>query len=167
MSGEALTSTFTEMRKGFLKLASKFLPNEEDANDALQEAFCRLWPKRETIRNRSEAEALTVTTVKNLCIDTLRKQHLVTVEIDSERDGEIAECAQDRMEREEQFKEVEKIINRRLTPIQQKIIKMREFDDLSFDIIASELEIQETAVRMQLSRARKIIRECYRNSISL
>ena len=31
MSKETLTSTFTELRKGFLRLAMRFLPNKEDA----------------------------------------------------------------------------------------------------------------------------------------
>ena len=43
MSKETLTSTFTELRKGFLRLAMRFLPSQEDADDALQEAFFRLW----------------------------------------------------------------------------------------------------------------------------
>ena len=80
MSKETLTSTFTELRKGFLRLAMRFLPSQEDADDALQE----LLPPVETGRpdqSREEAEALTVVTVKNLCIDILRrKSHLQTVE---------------------------------------------------------------------------------------
>ena len=58
MNEEFLVTTFTEMRKGFLRLASRFLPNEEDASDALQDAFCKLWPKRNQIHSPKEAEAL-------------------------------------------------------------------------------------------------------------
>lgn len=46
MSKETLTSTFTELRKGFLRLAMRFLPSQEDADDALQEAFFRLWKQQ-------------------------------------------------------------------------------------------------------------------------
>lgn len=49
MSKETLTSTFTELRKGFLRLAMRFLPNKEDADDALQEAFFRLWKHADQI----------------------------------------------------------------------------------------------------------------------
>ena len=73
MSDEFLVTTFTDLRKGFLRLASRFLPNEEDASDALQDAFCRLWPKRNQIHSYKEAEALAVTTIRNLCIDQIRK----------------------------------------------------------------------------------------------
>lgn len=74
MSKETLISTFTDLRKSFLQLAMRFLPSREDADDALQEAFFRLWKHADRIDSREEAEALTVVTVKNLCIDTLRKR---------------------------------------------------------------------------------------------
>ena len=76
MNEEPLITTFTQLRKGFLRLASRFLPNEEDASDALQDAFCRLWPRRNQIYSSKEAEALAVTTIRNLCIDQVRKEKI-------------------------------------------------------------------------------------------
>ena len=63
MSKETLTSTFTELRKGFLRLAMRFLPSQEDADDALQEAFFRLWIQADRISSREESEALRVVSV--------------------------------------------------------------------------------------------------------
>lgn len=162
MSKETLTSTFTELRKGFLRLAMRFLPNKEDADDALQEAFFRLWKHADQISSREEAEALTVVTVKHLCIDTLRKRNrLSTVELDENRDEAISDSATESLEKEERFRMVERIIERRLTPVQQQILHMKEYEGKKYDEIADILGMQEPAVRMQLSRARKEIRECY------
>lgn len=162
MSKETLTSTFTELRKGFFRLAMRFLSNQEDADDALQEAFFRLWKHADRIDTPEEAEALTIVTVKNLCIDTLRKKsHLHTVELDEGRDNVITESAAEAMEREERFKTVEHIIEQQLTPLQQKILHMKEYEGKEYDEIAASLGMQPPAVRMQLSRARKEIRECY------
>ena len=162
MNEEPLTSTFTRLRKGFLRLASRFLPDEEDANDALQDAFCKLWTRRHLICSTQEAEALTVTTLRNLCIDRLRKEKVPMVELDAERDAELTETVSERMEREELFREVEEIIERELSPVQRLILRKKEYEDESMDDIARELDMQPPAVRMQLSRARKTIRECYR-----
>ena len=166
MSEQTLVFTFTELRRGFLRLASHFLPNEDDANDAIQDAFCRLWPRRDEINTKEEAEALTVTTVKNLCIDALRKKHIDTVEIEEWRDAEITEAADEIIEREERFRQVKSIIDIELSPLQRDIFYKKEFEDMSVDNISKELDMQPTAVRMQLSRARKTIRECYKNQNS-
>ena len=64
-------------------------------------------------------------------------------------------------EREALFRDVERLIRTRLTPTQQAILRRREYEGASFETIADELSMQPAAVRMQLSRARKIIRECY------
>ena len=145
MSKETLTSTFTELRKNFLRLAMRFLPNKEDADDALQEAFF-----------------LTVVTVKNLCIDTLRKRNNIpTVELDENRDESVCDQADESIEREERFRTLERIIELRLTPLQQQILRMKEYEGKKYNEIADILGMQEPAVRMQLSRARKEIRDCY------
>ncbi len=162
MSKETLTSTFTELRKNFLRLAMRFLPNKEDADDALQEAFFRLWRHADQIGSREEAEALTVVTVKNLCIDTLRKRNNIpTVELDENRDESVCDQADESIEREERFRTLERIIELRLTPLQQQILRMKEYEGKKYDEIAEMLGMQEPAVRMQLSRARKEIRDCY------
>ena len=162
MSKETLTSTFTELRKGFFRLAMRFLSNQEDADDALQEAFFRLWKHADRIDTPEEAEALTIVTVKNLCIDTLRKRnHLQTVELDESRDNVLTESASDVKERKERFNAVQRIIEQRLTPLQKQILHMKEYEEKDYDEIAASLGMQPPAVRMQLSRARKEIRECY------
>lgn len=149
------------MRKGFLRLASRFLPNEEDASDALQDAFCRLWPKRNQIHSSQEAEALAVTTIRNLCIDQIRKEKMDVVELNAERDSKPSETIEERLAKEELFLEVEEIINRQLSPMQRQILREKEYEGKSIEEIADGLQMQPTAVRMQLSRARKTIRECY------
>ena len=161
MSDEFLVTTFTELRKGFLRLASRFLPNEEDASDALQDAFCKLWPKRNQIHSPKEAEALAVTTIRNLCIDQIRKDKIDVVELDAERDSKPSETIEESITKEELYQEVEEIINRQLSQVQQLILREKEYEGKSIEEIANGLGMQQTAVRMQLSRARKIIRECY------
>ena len=162
MNEEPLITTFTQLRKGFLKLASRFLPNEEDANDALQDAFCRLWPRRNQIHSSQEAEALAVTTIRNLCIDQIRKEKVPFTEFDADRDSRPTESIEERIEREELFQEVKELIERKLSPVQRLILQKKEYEEQSIEKIANELNMQQAAVRMQLSRARKTIRECYR-----
>ena len=160
MSEEQLVTTFTTLRKKFLHLAARLLPHDEEAEDALQDAFCRLWPRRDHINSASEAEALTTTTIKNICIDKLRKVKHETVPIDEHRD--TIEERHYEAEREEFIKDVENIIATALTPVQQQIIEEKEYKGKTIEEIAKALSMQPPAVKMQLSRARKKIREIYK-----
>lgn len=58
MSEELLLNTFKDIHNRLSRLSARFLKNEDDVNDTLQEAFCRLWPRRGLIGSREEAEAL-------------------------------------------------------------------------------------------------------------
>lgn len=139
------------------------LHDEEEASDALQEAFCRLWPRRDRIKDEQEASALAVTTVRNICIDTLRKQHRAPhYELDAERDAPLSDSAQEEMEKREHFNLVNRIIETHLTRMQQKILQMKDLEGQEINEIAQELHMQPAAVRMNLSRARKTVREHYK-----
>ena len=69
MNQEPLLSAFTRLRDNLLSMSRHILQNEDDASDAIQEAFCRLWPIRNKIKSEKEAAALTVTTTRNICIE--------------------------------------------------------------------------------------------------
>lgn len=56
---------------------------------------------------------------------------------------------------------VDEIMQRVLTPLQLRIVELREYEGLGYDEVASILGMQQPAVRMQLSRARRAIREEY------
>ena len=159
MSESILTQTFTALRKRLLRMAMHILPDEDDAADALQDAFCRLWPRRDSIESEAEAEALTTTTLRNICIDNVRRRRIDTIPIDEEHDR----CEEhDNDGNKERYAEVKKIIDSGLTPQQKEIIELKEIEGYSIEEIARKLSSTESAVRMNLSRARKRIRECYR-----
>ena len=157
MSEETLVSAFTVLRTRLRSIAAHLMPHCDDAEDALQEAFCRLWQRRDTINSTKEAEALAATTLRNICIDQHRRRKIETVPIDEQHDT----LEDDNENKEELINEVESIISQELTPLQKDILQRKEYNGESTEEIATSLGMQEAAVRMQLSRARKKIRECY------
>lgn len=160
MGDKTLTTVFTRLRRKFLNMAMAILPNEDDAADALQDAFCKLWPRRDTINDEAKAEALTSVTVRNICIDRTRKRALPTVPLDEEHDTVDSETTY--KEREERYNTVKAIIDNELTGLQKIIIELKEIEGVEIVEIAKQLQMKESAVRMNLSRARNKIRECYR-----
>ena len=60
------------------------------------------------------------------------------------------------------YQQVRAIIDKELSANQRAIIDMREIQGMEFDDIAARLGMQPATVRVELSRARKRVREIYR-----
>ena len=152
------------MKEDFLTEAFVSLKDRWKAEDALQEAFCRLWGRKYKVSSLKEAVGLLSRTVRNIEIDELRKAgRRKTVGLDKaglEEDSGEAMA----LEREALFRKVEASLDRDITLLQKKVIQLHEYEGLSFEEIAEELGMQPAAVRMQASRARKVLRNKFRNN---
>jgi len=157
MPRELLTDTFLNLRDRFRARARRILGNAEDADDALQEAFFRLWSKDYQVRTRAEAEALLSTAIRNTSLDAVRRRRDKVP-----LDAADRLPADDRRDRAEQLAAVQDLIQKELTDTQRYIIEKVEYGGLTQEQIAQDLGMQPAAVRMQLSRARKTIRELYK-----
>ena len=62
----------------------------------------------------------------------------------------------------ERFQTVKLLIEKRLTENQRKILELRDYQGLEIEDIANRLNMQPATIRMNLSRARKTIREQYK-----
>ena len=151
---DILTETYQRIRQRLQVGAGKLLADAEAAEDALQDAFVRLWGRYE-VRSGREAEALLTRTVRNVSIDQLRKRKTVPLSGDLPEE-DVGE------NREALFRRVEEMVDSELTDLQRLIVRRHEYEGLTLERIAEELGMQPPAVRMQLSRARKTIREQYR-----
>jgi len=150
---DILTETYQRIRERLRAGAGKMLSDADAAEDALQDAFVRLWGRYQ-VRSEREAEALLTRTVRNVSIDQLRKRKTVPL---------VADLPEERTEnREALFRRVEEMVDTELTDLQRLIIRRHEYESVTLEKIAEELGMQPPAVRMQLSRARKTIREQYR-----
>lgn len=159
-----LTTTFLKIRRRLQIISASILGNETEAEDALSEAFLRLWNHPQCVSSSQQAEAVLTKTVRNLSIDEVRKrrshptedwEQVSNQQFVSEEDDEADEIAL-RLQR------IEKLMDECLSPVQQQVLRMRDVDGRTYAEIAQHLNMQETAVRMQLSRARKHLRELYR-----
>lgn len=140
------------------RLAKRLLVSTEEAEDATQEVLIKLWNKNEALEKLNSVEAMAMTMTKNYCLDQLkskRASNLTLVHSNySSRDAGLEQKAED----SDSLEWVAKII-RTLPEQQQLIIQMRDIEEMDFDQIAEVLDMNETAVRVALSRARKLIRE--------
>lgn len=148
------------MAKDFLTEAFISLKDRWKAEDALQEAFCRLWGRKYKAASLKEAVGLLSKTGRNIQIDEYRKYSRgKTVSLDGivvEDEGASLD------ETESLFRKVEASVEKELSETQKEIIKMHEYGGITFEDIADELGMTPVAVRMQASRARKLLRDKFR-----
>ncbi|WP_291118147.1 RNA polymerase sigma factor [Flavobacterium sp. UBA6135] len=145
------------------RLAKRLLVSTEEAEDATQEVLVKLWNKNQELKQFNSIEAMAMTITKNYCLDQLKSKRASNLKIVHNNYTDREAGLQQRIEDQDTLSWVEKIINE--LPEQQKIIiQMRDIENCEFEEIATILEMNETAVRVALSRARKTIREKITNT---
>lgn len=137
------------------RMAYRLLGNQELAKDVLQELFLKLWEKRGELRNLSSIDAFACTVLKNKCLDKIRLKKPM-VDLDSVKtQGNNPETAFDY---NEGVSEIRKLMQ--MLPERQRIImQMRDIDCCTFEEIALLLDTTVNNVRVQLSVARKWVKE--------
>ena len=145
-------------RDKLFRLAKRLLVSTEEAEDATQEVLVKLWNKNEGLGEYRSVEALAMTMTKNFCLDQLKSKRAGNLKIVHNNFTDREASLQQKVEDCDSWEWVEKIINQ-LPQQQQLIVQMRDIEQYQFNEIAEILEMQETAVRVALSRARKTIRD--------
>jgi RNA polymerase sigma-70 factor (ECF subfamily) len=140
------------------RLAKRLLVSTEEAEDATQEVMVKLWNKNESLETYNSVEAFAMTMTKNYCLDQLKSKRAGNLQIVHTNYTDREPSLQQQVEDSDSLNWVEKIIN--TLPEQQRlIIQMRDIEQYEFAEIAKILEMNETAIRVALSRGRKNIRE--------
>ena len=67
-----LNNNFVPCHAKLYRVAFRLMGNVQDAEDMVQEAYLKLWKKRDELSEVASIEAYCVTLIKNLCYDSLR-----------------------------------------------------------------------------------------------
>lgn len=140
------------------RLAKRLLVSTEEAEDATQEVLVKLWNKNGNLKDISSVEAFAMTMTKNYCLDQLKAKRTGNLKIVHTNYVDREASLDKKMEDLDSLNWVEKIMEQ--LPVQQRlIIQMRDIEQYEFEEIAKILEMNESAIRVALSRARKTIRD--------
>tara|TARA_R110002072_G_scaffold125944_3_gene262635 strand:- start:167558 stop:168064 length:507 start_codon:yes stop_codon:yes gene_type:complete len=139
------------------RLAKRILVSQDEAEDAVQEVYLKLWKGRGKIKNYKNPEAFAMTMTKNYCLDRLKSKQAGNLKIVHSNYAHSQNVARE-VEANDGVALVFKIME--TLPEQQKIVlQLRDVEQFEFAEIAKMLDSNETAVRVALSRARKTVRE--------
>jgi len=140
------------------RLAKRYLISKDSAEDVTQDIYFKLWKNKEKIKTYNNIEAFAMTMTKNLCLDVLKAKNSSNLKIIHNNYKDLNNNLEKETEISDSINIVHQLINE-LPDKQKLIIQLRDVEQYSFEEIGKILEIQPTAIRVALSRARKTIRE--------
>jgi RNA polymerase sigma factor (sigma-70 family) len=160
MNLEAFQNRVLPVKNKLFRFALKFLGNEEEAKDVVQEVFIRVWNGREQMNEVQNWEAWCMRITKNLSLDRIRSitrkqtqpiEESYHVKLESLSPHESTEV-QENMIRITQFIAA-------LPEKQRQIIHLRDVEGYSYNEICEIMELDMNQVKVNLFRARNAVRE--------
>lgn len=142
-----------------LAFAARILGDSENARDVVQDVFLKLWLMKDELNKYRSMEALAMTMTKNLCIDQLRK--LKPLQWNDSLDVSDAP-ANDETESRIIFRETGARVIQILETLpeqQRMVIHLKDIEGYSTEEVMEIMGINANTLRVNLSRARKKVRE--------
>jgi len=146
------------LRKQLLLYSRSFLQTPEDAEDIVQEVMMKLWCMRKELDGYDSVPALAVQITKNLCLNRIKVLQRKSESLDHFTFVSDTPAPDVRLEQKDDVSHVMRIIDR-LPELQQHILRMKHVDGFEIEEIAAVTGSKPEAVRMNLSRARKKVKE--------
>ena len=139
--------------------ALRFLGDSEDAKDAVQEVFVKLWKLRDSLDSYRSLVAFAMTVTRNHCLDRIKAKRTIPIEDNKVYSSQVVNATPgDILEKKDLAEIVRKIINE-LPENQRSVIQLRDIDGFDNQEIGEILKMDANNVRVLLSRARKKVRE--------
>jgi RNA polymerase sigma factor (sigma-70 family) len=162
MDLQAFNQRILPVQGRLFRLAQMFLRNREEAEDAIQDVFLRLWVNRQQLETYQSIEALAVQMTKNVCLDRLKSHHKTKTSGDTDMlsvqsDG-VSPYRQ--VENTDSAGLIHKLIGE--LPEQQKLVlHLRDVEEYSLEEIEQVTGLSNANIRVILSRARQKLRDNY------
>ena len=153
------------LKDKIFRFARRMLEQTEEAEDLVQEVFIRMWKNREKLDDYRSLEALAMITTKNLCLDKLKARKFPVESWNDNRQFIETIAEEARPDYSDLVVGVKEAMNS-LPGQSRMIVHLRDIEGYEIDEIAEVMGMQENAIRVALSRARKRIREILINDKS-
>jgi RNA polymerase sigma-70 factor (ECF subfamily) len=159
MNLESFQTQVLPVKNKLYRFALRFLGNEEEAKDVVQEVFVRVWNGREQMREVQNWEAWCMRIARNLSLDRIRAiarkntqplEDGYGIHLDSLSPHESTEIR-------ESMNRVNEYIAA-LPEKQRQVIHLRDVEGYSYNEIAEILELDINQVKVNLFRARNAVR---------
>ena len=159
MTPQAFHTEWLPLRDRFYRIAFYVLEDEDDAKDAVQDLYLKLWDLRDQLDLIRQPSAYGAMLMRNLCIDRIRRKRPLEPLEDA-----LAEKAppDDALILKESVAGLYEAIQK-LPDGQRKLLTLRVLHGLSYEEIQQRTGLSGLNIRVQVSLARKKLKEWYEN----
>lgn len=154
-------SIFIPYADRFYRVAYHLLESRQDAEDAVQELYLKLWASRSKLGDVRNPMAYGLALLKNICIDRVRRREVRSHEpLDAVMKStgispDEGLAAKDMLERI--MEEIDKLPDR-----QAEVMRLMALEDLGYEDISKRTGLSQVYVRVLVSAARKTIKQKFR-----
>jgi len=162
LSEQAFAAIIRRYQRPLVALAYRLLGNLDDARDAAQETFVRLWQAGTWPDDESEQFALLAKITTRLCIDRLRRRKRRPAAVPLTGSEAIAQRGANSPAQDLAGKELRRqleIAVQRLKPRQKAVFILRDVQGYSVRETAAIMDCSENSVLVNLHKARKNLRK--------
>lgn len=154
---ETFRNDWLPLRDGLYRVAYSLLGSTDEAEDAVQDLYLKLWQSGDVLDGVRNPKAYCLTLLRNSCLDRLRSKQ---VRGRSSIDGVEPEQPPDdgKFDDRQKMRAVLEAIEN-LPERERKILKMKVIDDLSYERIQECTGISYLSLRVLLSGARKKLKK--------
>lgn len=168
MSVAEFQEMFMPLRSHLYAVAYGILGSSDDALDAVQDLYVKLWQMRDKVDFHAvNVKAYSAVMIRNACYDRFRRSRLSYDSVPSEAHNQL--MSDEDVGRATEAKDMALIVKRLLTALpdrQREVMELRAIEGLELKEIAECLGMTEVNVRVLLSRARRSLRDQIENIIS-
>ena len=145
------------------RYAHRLLGNVHDAEDVVQDIWMKLWDRREQMAEVKNIEAFAFRMTRNLCLDKIKLKKPQYYDDRDETAYRFDEADRQpdperRLELKDTMEQVNHIIGS-LPEQQQTLIQLRDIEGMEYEEIAAITGLELNAIRVNISRARKKLRD--------
>jgi RNA polymerase sigma-70 factor, ECF subfamily len=145
-------------------LAMKFLCDEAEASDVVQESFLRVWKHIDRYDPNQKFTTWLYKIVSNLCVDRFRSiKRRRSIFLSRDRDPIMEDLPDERdwatLRSHEQLADIIRTLSNQLTRTQKLVFTLRDLQDLTVDEVVEITGLSIGSVKTNLHYARKAIRE--------
>lgn len=156
MTSQKFSTEYLPLAPMLYRIAFHILEQQDEAEDAVQETFLKLWEIRDKLDDVESAKAYSIRILKNECLDRLRKAKK-SVPADQVLVREPISPTDEQIDARRRLEKVLGAI-KSLPDSQKQVLLLRTVEGLSYGEISEKMGMSQLTLRVLLTRARGALR---------